>query len=321
MKLQISSALFILAATMPAFAALNCGTYQVVGTQCATNIILGWGTAGVGTDSLITFFVPPTVSAPVTFQFTQLNSSAGASYAGFFGAYGAFLGSAPKVQTVATAQPFTGGPGTGGILHITNVCFDPTCTAAPPAGIVPDMFSAQFQVLASSAADLNMLVPPLLTIRFLDGNGIVTNEEQETALGANPTATEFVIDGVAEGATAADRYVYSGSAVTEPFVAFSITNPSPTQSITGRLILYGVDGSIVASTTLSASIPPLGAAGYLLIGRFPGDTLGLFPSTTVLPDPTNIGVSFGALGAAFTAPAIFLAQQYNGNAMLNMVVF
>ncbi len=339
MKLRILSVLFsvitfvaaVTFAAGPVFAAPSCGSYQVVGSQCATTVLLAWGTAGGtmsngnvvnGTDSLITFFIPPTVSASVTYQLIQLNSSLGAEYGGFFGTFGSFLGGTPKVQTASNSPALTGAPGNGAILHITNVCFDPTCTAAPPAGAVSDMFSAEFQVLAASGADLDILVPPLLTVRFLT-NGVVVDEEQETA-SAPSTRTQFVVDSLAEGATAANRYVYTnasaGSVVTAPFVAFSVTNPSPSQTVTGTLTLYGTDGTTISTVQLP-SIPPLGAIGYLLVGRFPGDTLGLFPSSTVLPDPTNSGTYHGALFVQFSGPAVFLAQEYNGNAMLNLVVF
>jgi hypothetical protein len=58
-----------------------------------------------------------------------------------------------------------------------------------------------------------------------------------------------------------------------------------------------------------------------LIGRFPGDSLGLFPSTTVLPEADSQGVFHGVLLATFNGPAIFLAQEFNGNAMLNLIIF
>lgn len=321
MKLRILFAILILAAAVPVFAAPNCGTYQVVGSQCATNIVFAWGTAGLGTDSLITIYVPPAVSAPVTYQLTQLNSSIGTSYAGFFGVDIALLGNAPKVVTPATASALTPGPGQGGILHITGVCFDPTCTQAGPAAAVANMFSAQFQVLASSASDLQLLPPALLTVRFLDSNGNVTWEEQETAVSSTPTGTEFVVD-VAEGATPATRYVYSGSAVTYPFMALSVTNPSATIALAGTAYLYDTSGNIFAKTAIPA-IPPSGAAGYLLIGRTPGDTLGLFPSSTVLPltAGNTTGIYISALAVVFDAPAIFLGQDYDGDAMLNLVVY
>jgi hypothetical protein len=314
MKLRLSLAAMILAA--PVFGQ-NCGSYPVVGSQCAMNILFPWGTAGLGTDSLMTIYVPNTVSAPITFQTVQLNSSLGSTYTGFFGT----MDSSGKVSAGGGKHPAVLSPGQGGIFQYVAVCFDPTCTSAPPAGAVANMFSWQLQVLGASAADLEKLPPLLLTVRFLNPDGSVSFEEQETAVSATPTASVFAV-GLAEAAAPANRYVYSGTAVTLPFNVFSVTNPSTSQSIAGTAYLYGQGGTIVAQTAIPA-IPPLGAVGYLLVGRFPGDTLGLFPSSTVIPVPSGdtTGVFYGELVVAFNAPAAFLAQSFDGYAMLNLVIF
>jgi hypothetical protein len=184
------------------------------------------------------------------------------------------------------------------------------------------MFSAQLQVLAASAADLNILVPSLLTVRFLNADGSVSFEEQEQAYGITAGVTEAVVDSVAEAAMPDNRYVYSGTAVTLPFMVFSITNPSATVSLSGTAYLFDAGGGIAAQATIPA-IPPGGAVGYLLIGRSPGDTLGLFPSSTVFPlsSTDSTGTYHGAFAVELNNPGIFLAQQFNGFAMLNLVVF
>jgi len=325
MKTRITIAILILAAAIPA-AAQSCGSYQTVGNQCAMNIILPWATAGLGTDSLLTFFVPPTVSASVTFSLTQLNSSLGSSYTGYFGIFGGGVGSSkpPSVSTAASAKSFTLSPGGGGILQFTAVCFDPTCTTAAPSGAVANMFSAQFQVLASSASDLEILVPPLLTVRFLNSNGSVSFEEQEQAYATTAGVTGAIIDSVAEAATAATRYQYNASgALTLPFTVFSVTNPSSTGSLAGTAYLYDFNGNVIDTAPLP-TLPPGAAAGYLLFGRSAGDTLGLFPYNTPLPvsSTDSTGVFHGALAVVFSSgEGIFLAQQFNGYAMLNLVIF
>lgn len=74
----------------------------------------------------------------------------------------------------------------------------------------------------------------------------------------------------------------------------------------------------IASATIP-QIPIGGAAGYLVIGRTPGDALGLLPSSTVLPAGSD-GIFHGTLVVNMNGPNIVLAQEYNGSAMLNLLV-
>lgn len=62
-----------------------------------------------------------------------------------------------------------------------------------------------------------------------------------------------------------------------------------------------------------------------MIGRTPGDSLGLFPSSLVLPAGTD-GIFHGSLvvsmnGQTPNGQCIILAQEYNGNTMLNLSVY
>jgi len=307
----------MLAAAMPVLAA-NCGTYAVVGSQCAVTVNLGWGTAGLGTDSILGWAVPSTVSAPVTYQFTQINSSLGTSYTGYFGVVASVDTQTSQLYTAANTTPIVLSPGEGVIIQVTEVCFDPTCTSAAPSGAVANMFSTQIQILAASASDIQKLFTPTLIVRFLS-SGIVTQEEQEQGVVGTITKTKYGLASVNEAATAATRY---STTAPLPFDVFSVTNPSSTTSIAGTVVLYDYNNNAVATATIPA-IPPLGAAGYLLFGRSAGDTLGLFPSATPLPlsDVDSQGIFHGALLATFSGPAIFLAQEFNGNAMLNLIVY
>jgi hypothetical protein len=79
-----------------------------------------------------------------------------------------------------------------------------------------------------------------------------------------------------------------------------------------------VNGSTIATATIP-SIPRSGAAGYLLIGQSPTDPLGLFPSSTALPADAA-GVFHGTLIVTMNGPCLVLAQEFNGNSMLNLVV-
>ncbi len=126
------------------------------------------------------------------------------------------------------------------------------------------------------------------------------------------------------GATPDSRYVFNGPAVTQPFDAISISNLDNPNPISGTLWVKAPNGNIVASATIP-SIPPGGAAGYLVIGRTPTDTLGLLPSTTVLPAGVD-GQFHGTLevhmtGQTPTGFCVVFALEYNGNSMLNMPVF
>jgi len=120
------------------------------------------------------------------------------------------------------------------------------------------------------------------------------------------------------------RYVFTGSAVNQPFTTLSISNLSNPNPLSGTIKLMDFDGSTIAATPLP-SIPAGGAAGYLLVGRSPDDTLGLFPSSLVLPAGKD-GVFHGMLeisvsGLVPTGQNIILATEYNGNSMVNLPVF
>lgn len=320
MKLQALLASSIFAAALPAIAA-NCAPYQSVGTQCARTVYLGWGIAGQGTASVITVYAPPTVSGPITFQMIQLNSSRGTAYTGFFGIMTNINNTTAVLTTQASPISFTAQPGQGTFWTVNRTCFNAGCTGAPPAAFVdpflPNMYSMQMQMLAASPADLALLQLPLVTQRFLDGTGQITLVEQETAV-ENPITTAG-INSLNEGGTAAVRYVLNGNDYTLAFVSFSVTNTSATQSLTGTLNILDYNNNIVASASLPA-IPPLGAVGYLLIGRGAADTLGFLPSSTVLAPAGPEGAFHGTLRMNFTGPAIFLAQEFIGASMANLVI-
>jgi hypothetical protein len=88
---------------------------------------------------------------------------------------------------------------------ITKVCFDPTCTAAAPAGAVANMFSVQLAMLSPISADLDVTPNPQLTIQFLNGSQ-VTFEETANARPSGPPVS--YLPGINLGATPAGRYVH-----------------------------------------------------------------------------------------------------------------
>jgi len=292
----------------------------VQGNYCAITTTLGWNTAGQGTASVLTIYVPPSASGPVLFHITALTSSLGSAYTGYFGAKAGPPGQPQNIFTLADLKAGAPGdinavfPGQGFESVISEVCWDPTCTSAAPPGAVPTMFSMQFIELTPFAADLARTPNPQMTIQFLNGSQ-VTREETESAKPGG--AMNSYIPGINIGATPAGRYVLAGTAYTQPFDAISVTNQSTT-AISGTVTLQDFSGNNIATAPLP-EIPAGGAAGYLVIGRSPGDTLGLLPSSTVLPAGSD-GIFHGTLFIKMNGPNIVLAQEYSGNAMLNLLV-
>jgi hypothetical protein len=305
-------ALTLIAAAVTVSAAPVCPSpYQVVGNNCAFTVTAGWGAAGLGAASVLTFYVPPTASGPVTFQLTALNSSLGSAYAGYLGLLGSTSGQpGTGILTLQNAPPLTVSPGRGQLLVIQQVCFDPTCTAAPPAGAVPNMFSMQGVMLSPVSADLDVTPVPQITVQFLNAANQVTAEEAEKWIhGALPVS---YVPGINQGATPAGR-----TAGNLPYDAFTITNASAVP-ITGTVSIVDLNGNTIVTASIP-SIPRSGAVGYLLIGRSPGDTLGLFSSSTVLPADAA-GIFHGTLIFAMNGQNVVLAQEYNGPAALNLLV-
>jgi len=113
--------------------------------------------------------------------------------------------------------------------------------------------------------------------------GHVTSQEQEPALHTNSPVS--IIPGINLGATAATRYVLNGSAYVYPFDVLSISNFSNPSSISGTATLVDGDGNTVARAPIPA-IPPNGAAGFLVMGRFAGDR-----HTTLLKEDVGNGCS------------------------------
>jgi hypothetical protein len=319
MKLRALLAIAVFAAALPALGAPNCGpNYVVVGTNCGFATNVAWAAAGLGSDSILTYYVPPGASGPVTFQVTALNSSLGSAYTGYFGIVVSPLGQPDKfdVLTLSDAVGVTVNPGQTFQVSITQVCFDLTCATAAPAGAVANMFSAQLSMLSPNSSDLDVTPNPQLTIQFLHGSQVSVEETSN----ARPTPGSPVsyVPGINLGATPAGRYVYTGSAVNLPFDEFSVTNESTTGPITGSVTIQDNNGTSVVTAPIPA-IPMGGAAGFLVIGRTPGDSLGLFPSTTVLPAGSD-GIFHGILVVNMSGPNIVTAQELYGNAFLNLMV-
>lgn len=97
----------VLAAALPALAAPTCNPPQiVVGNNCVLTVALGWGIAGLGTDSIVTIYVPPSVSGPVDIEVTGLNSNLGSAYTGYLGIRAKDVGDASgSVVTLADIGP------------------------------------------------------------------------------------------------------------------------------------------------------------------------------------------------------------------------
>jgi hypothetical protein len=321
-------ALGVLAAALPAFAAPTCNAGQtVVGNNCVLTVALGWITAGNGTDAILGVYVPPNVTGPIDMEITGLSSSLGDAYKGYFGFIVNTVGLSDTKQVtlndlVAGAPSSIGSiPGGGGFqAQITKICWDPTCTSAAPAGAVPNMLSMQLTMATPVTTDINTN-DIQLTVRFLSGTQ-VTFEEQE--FGIHSDSLVDIVPGISIGATPASRYVYNNGTLTQPFDVVSVSNLANPNTIGGTVTLKDYDGNIIASTPL----PPIGpnaAAGFLVIGESGNGTAALFPSSTILPAGTD-GNFHGILevqttGQVATGIVAVLAQEFNGNTMLNMPVF
>jgi hypothetical protein len=328
MKRRFLFALGVLTAALPALAAPTCNAGQtVVGNNCVFTLALGWITAGNGTDAVFGVYAPPNITGPLDIEITGMSSSLGDAYKGYLGFVGNSIDD-PQSQQLTLADLVAGtpeaigvvSPGSGFQFQITKVCWDPTCTSPAPAGAVPNMLSMQLTIASPAATDLNTNYVQL-TVRFLNGTQ-VSFEEQEFGLHTNSIVD--IIPGISMGATPASRYVYNNGTLTQPFEVVSISNFANPNAIGGTVTLKDFNGGIVISKPLP-SIGPNAAAGYLVIGK-PGDsTASLFPSDTVLPAGAD-GNFHGVLevqttGQVPTGIVTVLAQEFNGNTMLNMPVF
>jgi hypothetical protein len=326
MKLRAILAITVFALALPALAAPNCPAPQIlVGNNCTLTVALGWAAADKGINSIVSFYVPPNVTGAVRFQVTALSSSLGSAYTGYFGIVVGFPGNPGKLGVLTLADIIAGGPSTLGPgkelqFLVTQVCWDPTCTAAAPAGAVPNMFSMQLLIASPNPGDINITPNPGVIIQFLSGSRV---NFQATVNAQRSNSTYAIILNINLGATPAGRYVYDGAAVTLPFDALSISNINNPNATSGSATLQDIDNNTVAIAPIPA-IPPGGAAGFLLMGRTPGDPLGLFPSSTVLPaGPDGIfhgTLIIGMLGLTPNGFNIIAAQEFNGNSMLNLFV-
>jgi hypothetical protein len=321
-------AVTVLAAALPALAAPNCNAPQVVsGNNCTLSVALGWAIAGLGTDSIVTIYVPPSASGPVDIEVTGLSSNLGSTYTGYFGFMSNSLGlSNTKVLTLSdltTGAPHAIGSVAPGQLiqfQVTQVCWDPTCTTPAPAGAVPNMFSLQLSLSSPSTADINSNDVQLVG-RFLNG-GQVTFEVQVPASHANSSFS--IVPGIDLGAMPTGRYVYNGTAVTQPYAVLSVSNLVNPNTIYGTAALQDSRGNTVATAPIRG-IPPGGAAGYLVIGRYSGDPLALFPFDIAFSAGSD-GIFHGSLvvsmnGLAAGGLNIVSAQEFNGDSVLNLFVF
>ena len=313
----IGAVLFLTAA--PASAA-SCGNYTPVGSLCSRTVYFGWGTAGSGTQSVLSFLARPAVSGPVTFQVTQISSSLGAGYAGFFGIMMSTNGGPAAVYTSGQVPSIVVQPGTLTQAVVAQTCFDITCASAAPGAFrgpqLPNMFSMQLTITAASGADLDLTPLPLLNVQFIS-SGQVSFQEQEQALDVTTIANSARAS-VNEGASDFGRYYNPGGGLIEPYTSFSVTNPSATSALSLTVNLYDFSGDLLASIPLP-SLPPLGAAGYLLAGQNASDPLALLPWDTLLPSGAD-DIFHGVYGVQASGPVIFLSQEFYGTSMLNAFI-
>jgi hypothetical protein len=316
-SMQMKSVSLLVLMTSGVALAGSCENYTPVGQLCSRTVVFGWGTAGQGTQSVIDYISRPAASGPVTFQITQINSSLGTSYSGYFGITMSTGGAPASTYTSGTIPAATLQPGATSQTVVSQACFDSTCTAPAPFGAVANMFSVLLTITANTGADLDVTPLPLLTVQFLTTGADISFQEQEQALDVSAIGNSARAS-VNEGAADEGRYYYSGTALLEPYTAFSVSNPSATTPLSVTVVLYDFSGDSLASIPLPP-LPPLGAAGYLLVGRTAGDALGLLPYDTLLPSGAD-EIFHGVYGAQANGPVVFLSQEFYGNSMLNAFI-
>lgn len=315
MKTRTLVIVALLAAALPALAVPVCPAPQVpLDVNCTLTTTLGWAIAGQGTATIITAYLPPSASAPVFVNLKALYSNLGNSYTGFIGMMVNTPGQAGvNVLTAENSVPATLAPGQMFQILVTQVCWDPTCRAVAPAGAVPNMVSVQELLSSTTPADVN-LASVQLTVQFVSGNQVTF---QQTEMSQQPGPNISYIPGINIGSTPAGRYVYNGSAVTQPYVVLSVTNAGGSP-ITGTVTLVDKKGNFVATAGLP-TIPVNCAVGYLVVGRFLDDPLGLLPAGIVLPAGSD-SIFHGTLIVNMSGPNVTLSQEFNGNSMLNLLV-
>jgi hypothetical protein len=204
-------------------------------------------------------------------------------------------------------------PGKTFQMQITQICWDPGCTAPAPLGALGNMVSVQELISSTTPADIN-LASIQLTVQFISG-GQVTFQQVESAQLPGPNVS--YIPGINIGSTPAGRYIMNGNAVTQPYVGLSVTNASSTP-ITGTVTLFDRNNAFVTTAAIP-TIPVNGAVGYLVVGRSQDDPFALFPYSIVLPGGSD-SIFRGTLVVNMTGANITLAQEYNGASMLNLLV-
>jgi hypothetical protein len=305
----------LLTAALPALAVPVCPAPQVaLDVNCTLTTTLGWAIAGQGTATIITAYLPPSASGPVIVNLKALYSNLGNSYTGYLGIATSVPGQpGVNVLTADNSVPTLLLPGQMFQILATQVCWDPSCKAPAPAGAVPNMVSVQESLSSTTPSDIN-LASVQLTAQFVSGNQ-VTFQQMEASQQPGPNVS--YIPGVNIGSTPAGRYVYNGSAVTQPYVVLSVTNAS-SSPISGTVTLVDKKGNFVATAGLP-TIPVNGAAGYLVVGQNQNDPLGLLNAGIVLPAGSD-SIFHGTLIVNMSGPNITLSQEFNGNSMLNLQV-
>jgi hypothetical protein len=315
MKTRTLVIVALVAAGLPALAQPVCPAPQVpLNVNCTLTTTLGWAIAGQGTATIITAYLPPSASAPVIVNLKALYSNLGNSYTGYLGIMTSVPGQAGvNVLTAENSIPTILLPGHTFQILATRVCWDPACSAPAPAGAIPNMVSVQELLSSTVPADVN-LASVQLTVQFVSGNQVTF---QQTEMSQQPGPNISYIPAVNIGSTPAGRYVYNGSAVTQPYVVLSVTNAG-SSPISGTVTLVDKKGAFVGTAAIP-TIPVNGAVGYLIVGRFLDDPLGLLPAGIVLPAGSD-SIFHGTLIVNMSGPNVTLSQEFNGNSMLNLLV-
>lgn len=314
----------------PALAQTTCpAPYLPFGPGCEFNAFYGWRMAGQGGTSRISYRNPENAKDLVNYDVIAAYPTIGKAYSGYYAVKmletGTNLPSFLVTPTGNQGVSLTLNPGAEANLDVVATCWDPTCTAPAPAGVVPNAGTFWVQVRSETvqfASDLDLqLEQNNLTYQFGSGKCLGW-QAQVPLLRQSQMGSEWSAK-LDETALPANRYKWvSGtgcvSAVDGVFSALTLFNSSDTQP-TQATVTIADDAGIPIVSTATPAIPPRGALGYLLAGRNPGDGLGLFPSSLALPADTD-GQFRGNLVVQFTTGSgSIYVQRYEGYSMQNIV--
>jgi len=280
--------------------------------MCYFDAYYPWFAAGGGWQSLLSFANPPTTGGLVSYQLMQFNPYNGTA-GGPLWVKASVLGNPPIIlQSVSV----TAGAGQGFDVLLLDTCYSVlTCEDDQQVGQPrnPQSGAVSVRVRASSVPALDAQLVGQLTYLYSPAGAVPTWQTSIPLWRDSELSAEWFTTFTASP-TQETR-----SAPGAVFNAFAIFNASD-QAQTISVTISDQSGNQIGTAT-TPIMPARGTAGFLLIGRVPGDALGLWPATLSLPSNSD-GLFHGFLdfkGAA-GGNIVAMVNRYIGNSLSNMIV-